>query len=202
MLLALLLLPLIPAAAAAQVTRFEITPFAGYRLDGQVDNSADIGFDHRSDVQIDEAPTFGLMLDIPFNANWQLELSGSRESTSFSVDKGLLSPSQDLGDVDLDLFQAGFLFQWGEGQVSPFVVGTVGLARLDPDFPELDAENYLAGTVGGGVKIFLSDNVGLRLEGRGTWIDLQTDFHNRYDRYDSEAVTWLPEGSAGIIFSW
>jgi len=202
MLLALLLLPLIPAAAAAQVTRFEITPFAGYRLDGQVDNSADIGFDFRSDVQIDEAPTFGLMLDIPLNPNWQLELMGSRESTSFSVDAGLLTPSQDLGDADLDLYQAGFLFQWGEGQVSPFVVGTLGLARIDPDFPELDAENYLSGTVGGGVKIFFADNVGIRLEGRGTWIDLQTDFHDRYDRYDSDAVTWLPEGSAGIIFSW
>lgn len=198
----LLFLPLIPAAASAQLTRFEVTPFVGYRLGGEVDNSADIGFDFRSDVEIDEAPTYGLIFDIPLSPNWQLELMASRQNTSFTVDEGLLSPSENLGDVDLNLFQAGFLLQWGEGQVSPFAVATLGLARIEPDFVELDAENYLAGTVGGGIKVFLSENVGLRVEGRGTWIDLETDFDNRYDRYDSDGITWLPEGSAGVIFSW
>lgn len=193
---------LIPAAATAQVNRFEVTPFAGYRLAGEVDNSAGIGFDFRSDVEIDEGAHFGVMFDIPLTSNWQLELLASRQNTSFSVDEGLLSPSENLGDVNLGLYQAGFLFQWGEGQVSPFVVASLGLARLEPDFPELDAENYLSGTFGGGVKVFFSENVGLRFEGRGTWIDLQTDFDNRYDRYDSDALTWLPEGSAGVIFSW
>lgn len=196
------LLPLIPAAAAAQVNRFEITPFVGYRLGGEVDNSADIGFDFRSDVEIDEGAHYGLMFDIPLSPNWQLELLASRQSTSFTVDEGLLSPSENLGDVDLGLYHAGFLLQWGEGQVSPFVVATLGLARLEPDFPELDAENYLSGSFGGGIKVFLAENVGLRFEGRGTWLDLETDFDNRYDRYDSDGVTWLPEGSAGIIFSW
>ncbi len=203
MLLALLLLPLIPAAAAAQVNRFEVTPFAGYRLSGQVDNAADIGFDRRSDIEIDEGATFGLLFDIPLSSNWQLELLASRQSSSFTADQGVLSPSDNLGDFDLGLYQAGFLFQWGEGQVSPFAVATIGLARIEPDFPELDAENYLSGSFGGGVKVFLSENVGLRFEGRGTWIDLQTDFHSsRYDRYDSDGVTWLPEGAAGVIFSW
>lgn len=196
------LLPLIPAAASAQVSRFEITPFVGYRLSGEVDNSADIGFDFRSDVEIDEGAHYGLMFDIPLSRNWQLELRASRQSTSFTVDEGLLSPSENLGDVDLGLYHAGFLLQWGEGQVSPFVVASLGLARLEPDFPELDAENYLSGSFGGGIKVFLADNVGLRFEGRGTWLDLETDFDNRYDRYDSDGVTWLPEGSAGIIFSW
>lgn len=195
-------LPLIPAVAAAQVPRFEVTPFVGYRLSGEVDNSADIGFDFRSDVEIDEGTTFGLMFDIPLSPNWQLELLASRQNTSFIVDEGLLSPSENLGDVDLGFYQAGFLLQWGEGQVSPFAVATFGLARLEPDFPELDAENYLSGSVGGGVKVFLSENVGLRLEGRGYWLDLETDFDDRYDRYDSDALTWLPEGTAGIIFSW
>ena len=196
------LIPLIPDLAAAQTRRFEITPYVGYRLSGEIENSADIGFDFRSDVEIDEGASFGVMFDIPLNENWQLELLANRQSTSFIADEGLLSPSENLGDVDLGLYQAGFLLQWGEGQVSPFVVATLGLARLEPDFPELDAENYLSGSFGGGIKVFLAENVGLRFEGRGTWLDLETDFDNRYDRYDSDGVTWLPEGSAGIIFSW
>lgn len=197
-----LLLILIPAAALAQVPRFEVTPFAGYRLTGEIENSADIGFDFESDVEIDEAPTYGVIFDIPLSPNWQLELMASRQNTSFIVDEGLLSPSENLGDVDLSLFQAGFLLQWGEGQVSPFAVATLGLARLEPDFVELDAENYFAGTFGGGVKIFFSENVGLRFEGRGTWIALDADFDDDYDRYDSDGATWMPEGAAGVIFSW
>ena len=198
----LFLLPLLPAVATAQPRRFELTPFAGYRLSGEVDNSARLGFDRRSDVEIDEGSLFGATLDIPLTSGFQLELLASRQSTSFTVDDGLLSPSRNLGDVDLSLFHAGFLYQWGSGQVVPFAVASLGLARLDPDFVELDAENYLSGSFGGGVKLFFSDNVGVRLEGRGTWIDLETDFDNRYDRYDSDSVTWLPEGSAGIIFAW
>jgi hypothetical protein len=203
-----LLLPLIPAAAAAQVSRFEVTPFVGYRLAGEVDDFADIGFDTPSDVEIDEAPTYGLIFDIPLSPNWQLELLASRQNTSFSADEGLLSPSEDLGDVDLGLYHAGFVLQWGDGQVSPFAVATLGLARIEPDLVALDAENYLSGTLGGGVKIFFSENVGLRLEARGTWIDLATDFGGDYDHghyddyYDYNGVTWLPEAAAGVIFSW
>lgn len=197
-----LLLSLIPATAVAQRPRFEVTPFAGYRLSGEIDESTDIGLDFPTDVEIDESPFFGVMFDIPLSPYWQLELSASWQNTSFNADDGLFSPSEDLGDLDLGLYQAGFLLQWGAGQVSPFVVATLGLARLEPDVVELDAENYFSGTFGGGVKIFFSENVGLRLEGRGTWIALDSDFDNYYDDYDYGVYTWLPEASAGVIFSW
>lgn len=205
-LLALVLsLSLIPAAAVAQGARFELTPFVGYRLSGEIEDFADIGFDRPTDVEIDESATYGLIFDIPLTRYWQIELSASLQNTSFSADEGLLSPSADLGDVDLGLYQAGFLFQGGDGQVHPFAVASLGLARIVPDLVRLDAENYFSGTLGGGVKIFFSQNVGVRLEGRATWIDLGTDFDNHYndDYYDDYYnVAWMPEASAGVIFSW
>ena len=203
--LLVLLLSLIPAAAAAQFARFEVTPFVGYRLAGEVEDFADIGFDRPSDVEIDESPTYGLIFDISLSRYWQIELSASLQNTSFSADEGLLSPSADLGDVDLGLYQVGFLLQWGDGQVHPFGVASLGLARIEPDVVQLDAENYFSGTLGGGVKIFFSENVGVRLEARGTWIDLGTDFDNHYhdDYYDDYYnITWMPEAAAGVIFAW
>jgi len=203
--LLVLLLSLIPAAAAAQFARFEVTPFVGYRLAGEVEDFADIGLDRPSDVEIDESPTYGLIFDISLSRYWQIELSASLQNTSFSADEGLLSPSADLGDVDLGLYQVGFLLQWGDGQVHPFAVASLGLARIEPDVVQLDAENYFSGTLGGGVKIFFSENVGVRLEARGTWIDLGTDFDNHYhdDYYDDYYnITWMPEAAAGVIFAW
>ena len=191
---------LVPAAAFAQPNQFEITPFAGYRLDGDIDASSDLGFNR--DVQVDESGVYGVLFDVGFTPNWSIELMANRQDTSFSVDEGLLSPTTKLGDVTLSYFQAGFLFQAGAGQVKPFFVITGGRARIEPDFPELDAENYFAGTLGGGVKIFLSPNVGVRLEARGYWTNLDTDYHDRYDRYDSSGDLIQGEASAGLILSF
>jgi hypothetical protein len=197
-LLALLLL--IPAGAYAQPSRFELTPFVGYRLDGSIDSSSDLGFS--TDVQVDESSIYGLSFDIPLSSNWQLEILGNRQSTTFSVDDGLLNPSSELGDVDIDFYQAGFLYQWGRGQVNPYIVGTAGIARIDPKFPELDVESYFAATLGGGVKVFATPNVGFRFEVRGYWVNLQTNFDDRYDRYDSDGDLVQGEASAGLILSF
>jgi hypothetical protein len=197
-LLALLLL--LPAGAYAQTSRFELTPFVGYRLDGSIDSSSDLGFN--TDVQVDESSVYGATFDIPLSPSWQLEILANRQSTSFSVDDGLLNPARKLGDVDIDYYQAGFLFQWGRGQVNPFLVATAGIARIDPQFPELDVESYFAATLGGGVKVFVTPNVGFRFEARGYWVNLQTNFDNRYDRYDSEGDLVQGEASAGLILSF
>jgi hypothetical protein len=191
---------LVPTVAAAQADRFELTPFAGYRLDGNIDSSSDLGFS--TDVQVDESSVFGVAFDIPLSRNWQLELMANRQDTTFSVDGGLLDPSRELGDVKIDYYQAGFLYQWGLGQVNPYLVGTAGVARLDPDFPELDVETYFAATLGGGVKVFFSPNVGLRFEARGYWTNLQTNFDDRYDRYDSSGDLVQGEASAGLIIAF
>ena len=201
-LLALLLL--LPAGAStvanAQTSRFELTPFVGYRLDGSIDSSSDLGFN--TDVQVDESAVYGATFDIPLSANWQLEILANRQRTSFSVDDGLLNPSRKLGDVDIDNYQAGFLFQWGRGQVNPFLAATAGIARIDPQFPELDVESYFAATLGAGVKVFVTPNVGFRFEARGYWVNLQTNFDNRYDRYDSDGDLVQGEASAGLILSF
>lgn len=196
----LILLLLIPAGAYAQPSRFELTPFVGYRLDGSIDSSSDLGFN--TDVQVDESSIYGAAFDIPLSPNLQLELLANRQSTTFSVDDGLLNPSRELGDVDIDYYQAGFLFQWGRGQVNPFIVVTAGISRIDPKFPELDVESYFAATLGGGVKVFVSPNVGFRFEARGYWVNLQTNFDDRYDRYDSEGDLVQGEVSAGLILSF
>jgi hypothetical protein len=196
----LALLFLVPVAAAAQTYRFELTPTAGYRLKGSIAASSDLGF--ATDVQVDEKAIYGLTFDIPLSPRWQLELLANRQDTTFSVDGGLLDPARVLGKVNLDFYQAGFLYQEGRGQVNPFLVGTAGIARIDPQFPELNAETYFAATLGGGVKIFFSPNVGLRLEARGYWTNVQTNFDNRYDRYDSSGDLVQGEGSAGLIIAF
>lgn len=196
-----LCLLLIPAAAMAQTRRFELTPMVGYRFNGEFSADSDI-FNRNLDVRIDEGATFGVIFDVPLTENWQLELLANRQNSSFIVDEGLFTPEQDLGDVTVDYFNAGFLYQWGPGQVNAFVSGGIGLARIDPDFPEVEAENRFSGNIGGGVKILFAPNIGIRLEGRGYWVDLNTGFEGRYDRFDSDEGLYQGEASAGLIIAF
>jgi Outer membrane protein beta-barrel domain len=197
------LLFLLPAAAFAQPSRFELTPFAGYRADAKVDSSSDLGFNR--DVTFEGSSFFGVAFDIPLTGAWQVEILANRQKTSLHIDAGLLSPSQSLGDINLDYYQAGFLYQWGRGQVNPYVVATGGVARLDPDFPGLEAKDYFAGSLGGGVKVFVSSNVGFRFDARGYWANLRTHYndHSHHDdRYDSKGDLIQGEGSVGVIFAF
>lgn len=199
--LVVLLVLLCPAAAVAQTPRFEITPTLGYRLNGEVE--ADERFlDVDPNLEVEESPTYGVTLDFPLNENVQIELLVNQQESHFVLDGGFLEPSVELGDVSLTTGHVGFLFQWGLGQVNPYFVLSGGLTRLDPDFPEIEAETRLSGSLGGGVKLFFNRNVGLRLEGRGYWIDLDADFED--DRFDSDVDEglFLGEGSAGLIIAW
>lgn len=189
-------------AVMAQVSRFEVTPIAGYRFNGEVNVADDDLFDE--DAEIDEGTALGVLVDIPLSENWQLELLANRQESSFIVDEGLLSPTVELGDVRLEYLHAGILYQWGLGQVLPFITFSGGVARIRPEFDDLDAENRLSASLGGGVKIFFNRNVGVRLEGRGYWTDLGSDDDDRRGRrrYDDDDGLYQGEASAGLIFAW
>jgi outer membrane protein with beta-barrel domain len=197
-LLAVLLL--IPATALAQSHRFEVTPFAGYRFDGEF--NVDSNFLDERNVRVDEGAMGGVFFDVPLNPNWQLEFLANRQNSQFIVDAGLFTPEQVLGDVTIDMVTAGFLYQWGPGQVNGFVSGGLGLARVDPKFQQASAENRFSGNLGGGVKVFFAENVGLRFEGRGYWVDLETGFEDRGDRFQSDEGLFQGEASIGLILSW
>jgi hypothetical protein len=201
----LLVTPLVPAALTAQPYRFEITPTAGYRFDGTVASFDDRGnrFDNR-DLRLDGSGAYGVTFDVPLVYNLQLELLANHQSSRFSLDRGFADRSR-LGDVDLDFYQIGLLYQWGRGQVNPYVTGSLGVARLQPKFAAGD--DRFAGTLAGGAKIFFNRNVGVRFEVRGYYTSLDTSFEevdDRGSRFRRRVSTGLyqGEGSAGLIFAW
>ena len=196
----LLSLLLLPAVAQAQTRRFELTPTVGYRFKG--DFQASSLFSQNLDVSIDEGATFGVIFDAPLTENWQLEFLANRQNSSFIVNEGLFTPESNLGDVTIDYFNAGLLFQWGPGQVVGFVSGGLGLARIDPDFSEVSSETRFSGNFGGGVKILFGPNVGVRLEGRGYWVDLDTGSGGHYDHFDYNEGLYQGEASAGLIIAF
>ena len=95
----------------------------------------------------------------------QIELYFSHQATQLKTDSGPFTGSP-LFDLDIDYYHLGGTYGVDEGKVRPFVVGTVGVTHMVPQGPGLDALTKFSLSLGVGVKLFATDRVGLRLEGR------------------------------------
>lgn len=145
------------APARAQDRPFELTVLGGLRLGGQFEDGV-TGYTRT----FDESLTLGLALGFPLGNDRTLEIVWTHAQLGAPAD-------EDGGEVDLrlDTVGAGGTYEWGDGKARPFVSGTIGLALVSPQTSGYDSELFLAGTLGGGVKVPLSPRVGLRFEGRG-----------------------------------
>lgn len=188
------------SAAFAAPNQLELTPYVAYRFGGEIED--DDGFFRDNTTDIEESEAFGVTLDIPLDGGFKLEFLVSQQQSEAQFDEGLFEPSFDLGDIDVTYGHVGLLYEWQPGDVRPFVVGSAGATQLDPDFPGADSETKFSIGLGGGVKIFLAEHIGLRLEGRGFWTAVDEDDDRYYDYGDDGDVLFQGEASVGLIFAW
>jgi len=154
-----LLLMLIPLSARAE-WGVELTPFAGYRFGG--------GFeDNTTGANLDAAASgsVGLILGVPDTHERQYELLYSFQRTELKG--GGISGDVAPFGLDIHYLQIGGTYQLSAEKVRPFLSGGLGMTLFAPDKPGLSSKVYFSLSLGGGVRIPLSNRVGLRFEGRG-----------------------------------
>lgn len=190
----------LPAFAQGGPGGFELTPFGGYRFEGNVTIGDQFESIFDEGVDIDEGASYGVILDIPLSSGWQLEFLGSRQSTQAIRDGGLFNPRRAVADLDVTYAHVGVAYNWRFGQVTPFFAGSVGATLLDPDLPNADSETRASASLGGGVKVRLGEHIGVRLEGRGFWTD--TEDGGNDDCCQDEGGLFQGEALAGLVFSW
>lgn len=195
----LTVLAVVPVAHATP-NGLELTPYVAYRFGGEIEDGD--GSFRNDTTDIDEGEAFGVTLDIPLDGGFKLELLVSRQQSEAQFDEGLFEPSFNLGDIDVTYGHVGLLYEWQPGHLRPFVVGSAGATLLDPSFPDADEETRFSIAFGGGVKVFLSEHVGLRLEGRGFWTAVDEDSDRYYDYGDNGDVLFQGEASVGLILAW
>jgi opacity protein-like surface antigen len=146
----------------------EVTPFYGYMLAGKVTG-------YQGDLNVRDASMYGLMLDINVQKGMQVELYYGRSDTraDFVEYRGA---TYKLTDVSVNYLQLGFLRTAKKmDNVEMYGIGSLGATLFSPSgepYPEGPEDIYYEDwwlfsiTAGGGAKIFFSERVGLRLEGR------------------------------------
>ncbi len=151
--------------AVAQKERFEITPYYGHSFLGgfEIDDK-EFG---RLDLEIDDAEATGVVIGIPLQRNLHLELFVNEQETDFKLDRGPFLGTANLGGMDVSYYHAGVSWTASMGQVRPFASLSAGVTRLAPDSDFLpESEDRFSVGLGGGLKVFFADHVGLRLDAR------------------------------------
>jgi hypothetical protein len=135
----------------------EITPLIGFQFGGKFSVQ-------RGSLNIKDAMNYGVILDITVRPNTQLELSYSRQDTRVEFrGVGIDNP---IIDAAVEYWQIGGLVEYPKDRVRPFGLFTLGATHFNPKTTGISSVWRFSGTVGGGVKVFLSPNLGLRLQGR------------------------------------
>lgn len=157
-LFSLLLAVSVPAAPGD----WEITPFAGYRFGGGFDET---GTERRLDLE--EGGGLGLVVGRALDHQRKIEVLLSRQSSAFEVQDLGLAPADLDASLNVYYLHLGGAYLFDGQRMRPFLSGGLGVSHFDPADPQLSRETRFSGSLGGGLLIALTQNVGIRLEGRG-----------------------------------
>lgn len=194
----------LPTSAAAQGS-FDFTPAVTYQFGAEFD-LYDFEFD-RVTFDIEDSDGLALFFGIPINRVLQIELLAVQQETELSIDEGLFADDFVVGDIDVNYYHVGVLWQFPVGQIEPYFALSGGITELEFDFPGVSDDSFASLSLGGGIKARFTEHVGLRFDGRFFFTDLSDDLYDddndcyRRSRCDDDAFV---QGvvSAGLLFSF
>ena len=149
----------VPAAAQERQYKFEITPYAAYRFGGGFDDD-----DTGDEFDLEDSNAMGVIFNIMANPNGQYEILYARQDTEVNTEG--TAASQPFVDLDVEYLQFGGTYLFDGEKVRPFIAMTFGLSHFEPQFADLDSENYFSASFGGGIKFHATETLGVRFEGR------------------------------------
>ena len=151
--LVLILLPAFPVLGQT----LEITGFTGYQLGGKARL-------YDGDFRIDNAQNFGGKLAVGVIPHAFFELSYMRADT-----RGRLFPfNGEVSDYlrfSSNYIQLGGLRELDLGRAAPFFTVGLGVAVWAPKTSTVDTKAQFSGSVGAGLKLWITDVLGIRLQG-------------------------------------
>jgi hypothetical protein len=159
--LIMLLIVFQPSLSQAQL-KFDITPSYGFVLNTNVRAA-------QGDLIIKDGPMYGLTIDIghpKLPGGMMIQLMYNRQDTHLDLKEWPSGARETLFDMTIEYLQLGIVRPLQMGKVQPFGVVGIGAASFSPDDTQYGTEWLFAAHLGGGAKIFLSESIGVRLQGR------------------------------------
>ncbi len=147
--------------------KIEVAGFYGYMLSGKIKT-------YYGDYNVSDNPSYGGMLSFKVQEDVYAELSYTRNDTDFKYYSYWINNNDKVG-ISVEYYQLGVVRQVDMDKIKPFGTFSLGMTRLhvketvdfdDSGLHNVDDAYVFSATIGAGVKIFLTDKVGLRLQAR------------------------------------
>ena len=155
--IALLLAMIIYGTQDISAQIIEINGFTGIQLGG----TAKL---YDGDFRINDAQNYGGKLAVGLSTTTFAELSYMRADTDGTFYPFIGTPS-DVVRFSSNYIQAAGLQQVDFGRVSPFATIGLGVTWWSPKSSQLNSKVQFSATVGAGLKLWLTDMIGIRLQG-------------------------------------
>jgi len=153
----IVILAMMGLSIESKAQKVELVPFIGYETGANLYTS--IGYLH-----IGDGMNYGGALDISLAPGVQVELSYNHMSSSLSLDEGYNTLK--LTNMAVDYYSIGGLQELRHGEkISPYGLVSLGWVNYRPE-ENYSNENLFHVSLAGGVKVFASERIGLRLQAR------------------------------------
>jgi hypothetical protein len=151
------LLLMVPVLSWAQMV--EITAMGGWHWSSRIQGT-------NAEAEFDNNANFAAYIGYQVIPKMFVEFSYTVTKTSGTVNRSLL-PDEELGDAYFHYFLIGPTNYFGQGRVQPFVTGSLGVNWIDlKDNSTYDDQVLFALAFGGGLKAYITQLIGLRLQAR------------------------------------
>jgi opacity protein-like surface antigen len=149
---------------------YEVTPFFGTRFGGSIDLTQQ-GNPNVDFLKIKNSEDFGIMGGVAFWGNFQGEFMWNRQPTSLSAHNPNDNTYSFVSNMNLDMYQFDVLYEFKsvESKLRPFAVAGLGFSHWGGiasvgGQSVLPYSNSFSYNIGGGVKYFFTDHIGIRAE--------------------------------------
>ena len=141
---------------------FQINPYANYFLAGRLSG-------YYADALFDNGADFGFGVSYGLGKGKHLEASYTFAKSGAYIRDNANDSTHSRTNMNFGYIQVGYLQEIIPDkmpQLRPFGMFTIGAAYLDPEDPSFITEWKFAATIGGGIKYFITDVVGFRVQAR------------------------------------
>jgi len=190
--------------SAAHAQAVEIAPFGGYRFGGDF-----FELITEQPVDLDGSVSFGVAVDLPLQRSHGFQVEGlfSHQQADLTLQPTVHGGPVTLARATVDHWLGGGLQEFGSDRVRPFLTGMLGLTRYAGAG---DSEIRFTLSAGGGVKLFPTRHIGVRLDGRVYTTFVEADvglfacssFSGTCLVGFRTDVVWQAEGTAGVVFKF
>ncbi len=177
---------------------FQINPYANYFLAGRLNG-------YYADAHFDKGPDFGLGLSYGLGKGKHVEVSYTYAKSGAYIEDNATGETRSTTDMHIGYIQIGYvqeIIPKQKPELRPFGLFTIGTAYINPEDPSFITEWKFAASIGGGVKYFITDVVGFRIQARLLMPLFFSDVTGTCDAYYGcstgiDSFTSLAQGDVG-----